>query len=137
MIHPTALVHPQARLDASVQIGPYAVIDEGVEVGGRCVIGPHVYLTGLTCIGAGNKFFAGCVIGEAPQDLKYGGMPTRLRIGDNNVFRECVTVHRSSKTEEETILGSRNFFMAHCHVAHNCIIGNDVIMANGRCWAGM
>src|SRR5208282_5879141 len=127
VIHPTAIIHPQAKLDSTVQVGPYAVIDGGVEVGASCVIGPHVYLTGLTMIGAGNQFHAGCVIGDAPQDLKYDGAPTRLRIGDSNVFREHVTVHRSTKPEVETIIGSRNFLMQHSHVAHNCAIGNDVI----------
>ena len=112
-------------------MGPYAVIDEGVELGPECVIGPHVYLTGLTTIGAHNRFYAGCVIGEAPQDLKYTGEPTRLRIGDHNVFREHVTVHRSNKAAEDTVIGSKNFLMAHCHVAHNCRLGDQVIMANG------
>ena len=87
VIHPTAIVHPRARLDPTVNVGPYAVIDEGVQVGAQCVIGPQVYLTGLTTIGAHNTFHAGCVIGDAPQDLKYQGEPTRLRIGDHNVFR--------------------------------------------------
>jgi UDP-N-acetylglucosamine acyltransferase len=117
-------------------VGPYAVIDEGVEVGPDCLIGPHVYLTGLTTIGAQNRFYAGCVIGEAPQDLKYTGEPTRLRIGDHNVFREHVTVHRSNQPAEETVIGSRNFLMAHSHVAHNCRLGDQVILANGALLAG-
>jgi UDP-N-acetylglucosamine acyltransferase len=102
-----------------------------VEVGPDCVIGPHVYLTGLTTIGAHNRFYAGCVIGEAPQDLKYAGEPTRVRIGDHNVFREHVTVHRSNRPEEGTIIGSCNFFMANAHVAHNCRLGDWIILANG------
>jgi UDP-N-acetylglucosamine acyltransferase len=136
MIHPTAIIHPKAKLDATVQVGPYAVIDAGVEMGADCVVGPHVYLTGETKIGAGNHFHAGCVIGDAPQDLKYKGEPTRLRIGDNNVFREHFTIHRSNKPEAETIVGSHNFFMANSHVAHNCIIGDHVILANGVLLAG-
>ena len=116
MIHPTAIIHPQAKLDATVQVGPFAVIDAGVELGADCVVGPHVYLTGETRIGAGNQFHAGCVIGDAPQDLKYKDEPTRLRIGDNNVFREHVTVHRSTKPDAETVIGSHNFFMANSHV---------------------
>src|SRR5204863_3955462 len=112
MIHPTAIVHPKAKLDSSVRVGPYAVIDEGVAIGPECVVGPHVHLTGLTTIGARNRFHASCVIGDAPQDLKYDGTPTRLRIGDDNVFREHSTVHRSNKTAEETIVGSRNYVMA-------------------------
>jgi UDP-N-acetylglucosamine acyltransferase len=136
MIHPTAIIHPKAKLDSTVQVGPYAVIDEGVELGADCVVGPHVYLTGLTTIGAHNRFHAGCVIGDAPQDLKYDGTPTRLHIGDHNVFREHVTVHRSTKPDAETVIGSRNYFMQHSHVAHNCVIGDDVILAGGALLAG-
>ncbi|HEV2454812.1 MAG TPA: acyl-ACP--UDP-N-acetylglucosamine O-acyltransferase [Verrucomicrobiae bacterium] len=136
MIHPSAIIHPKAKLDNTVRVGPYAVIDEGVELGPNCVIGPHVYLTGLSKIGAGNAFHAGCVIGDAPQDLKYKNEPTGLRIGDNNVFREHVTIHRSTKTTDETVIGSRNFLMQHSHVAHNCAIGNDTIIAGGALLAG-
>ena len=136
MIHPTAIVHPKARLAASVRVGPYAVIDGGVELGADCVIGPHVYLTGVTTIGARNRFHAGCVIGDAPQDLKYKDEPTCIRIGDDNVFREHVTVHRSAKAAEDTVIGSNNFLMANSHVAHNCILGNHVIIANGALLAG-
>jgi UDP-N-acetylglucosamine acyltransferase len=136
MIHPTAIIHPKAKLDSTVQVGPYAVIDEGVELGANCVIGPHVYLTGLTTIGTDNQFHAGCVIGDAPQDLKYKNEPTRLRIGDHNVFREHVTVHRSTKPDAETVIGSHNFLMANAHVAHNCVIGDHVIMANGALLGG-
>lgn len=136
MIHPTAIIHPRAKLDATVRVGPYAVIDEGVELGAHCVVGPYVYLTGMTTIGAGNRFHAGCVIGDAPQDLKYQNEPTRLRIGDDNVFREHFTVHRSTKPEAETVIGSHNFLMAHAHVAHNCVVGDHVIMANGALLGG-
>jgi UDP-N-acetylglucosamine acyltransferase len=131
VIHPTAIIHPKAKLDPTVRVGPYAVIDEAVELGADCVVGPHVYLTGLTTVGAHNQFHAGCVIGDAPQDLKYKGEQTRLRTGDHNVFREHVTVHRSTKPDAETIIGSHNFFMANAHVAHNCVIGDHVILANG------
>ncbi|TAK92571.1 MAG: acyl-ACP--UDP-N-acetylglucosamine O-acyltransferase, partial [Verrucomicrobia bacterium] len=136
MIHPTAIVHPKAKLDSSAQVGPYAVIDEGVELGADCVVGPQVYLTGLTRIGSGNKFHAGCVIGDAPQDFKYDGTPTRLRIGDKNVFREHVTVHRSNKAAGETVIGSGNFLMQHSHVAHDCVIGDNIILAGGALLAG-
>ena len=136
MIHPTAIIHPKAKLDSTVQVGPYVVIDEGVELGAHCVVGPYVYFTGLTTIGAHNSFHAGCVIGDAPQDLKYKGEPTRLRIGDHNVFREHVTVHRSTKPDAETVVGSHNFFMANAHVGHNCIVGSHVIIANGALLGG-
>jgi UDP-N-acetylglucosamine acyltransferase len=136
MIHPTAIVHPKAKVPSSTQIGPYAVIDENVELGADCMVGPHVYLTGITTIGVRNRFHAGCVIGDAPQDLKYSDEATRLRIGDNNVFREHVTVHRSNKAAEDTVIGSHGFFMAHCHVAHNCLVGDHVILANGALLAG-
>lgn len=136
MIHPTAIIHPKAEVDGTVRVGPYAVIDEGVKVGPHCRIGPHVYLTGNTGIGEHNQFFAGCVIGESPQDLKYNGAPTALRIGDHNVFREHVTVHRSTKAGEETVVGSHNFLMAHCHVAHNCYLGDHILIANGALLGG-
>ncbi len=136
MIHPTAIVHPKAKLDATVKIGPYAVIDENVTMGPGCVVGPHVFLTGVTTIGAHNRFYAGCVIGEAPQDLKYKDEPTRLRIGDHNTIREHVTIHRSTKVEEETVVGSHCFLMQHSHVAHNVVVGNHVILAGGALLAG-
>jgi len=136
MIHPTAIVHPQAKLDATVNVGPYAVIDAGVELGANCVVGPHVYLTGVTKIGTHNTFHAGCVIGDAPQDLKYHGEPTRVRIGDHNVFREHVTVHRATTADGETVVGSHNFLMANAHVGHNSQLGDHVIIANGALLGG-
>jgi len=136
MIHPKAIIQPKAKLDSTVQVGPFAVIDAGVELGANCVVGPHAYLTGETKIGSGNKFHAGCVIGDAPQDLKSKDEPTRLRIGDDNVFREHVTIHRSTRLDAETTIGSHNFFMANSHVAHNCAIGDHVILANGALLGG-
>ena len=136
MIHPTAIIHPKAKLDSSVSVGPYAVIDEGVELGPDCSVGPHVYLTGLTRIGPGNRFFAGSVIGESPQDLKFGGEATALVIGEKNVFREHTTVHRSSKVGHSTQIGSNNFIMQHSHVAHDVQLGNHVILAGGALLAG-
>lgn len=136
MIHPTALISPQAKLDSTVQIGPYAVIDAGVELGAGCVVGPHVYLTGLLSAGNHNHFHAGCVIGDAPQDLKYDGTPTRVRIGSHNVFREHVTVHRATKPDGETIIGSHNLLMAHVHIGHNSHVHDHVILANGVLLAG-
>ncbi len=136
MIHSTALIHPDAKVDLSVEVGPYAVIDGAVTVGADCVLGPHVHLTGNTVIGTRNKFSAGCVIGDAPQDLKYAGEPTRLVIGDNNVFREHFTVHRSNSLAEDTVVGSNNYFMAHSHVGHNCRLGDHIILANGALIGG-
>ena len=136
MIHPTAIIHPKAKLDSTVAVGPYTVIEEGVEIGPHCNIGPHVYMTGLTTIGAHNEFHAGCVIGGPPQDLKYDGTPTRLRIGDHNVFREHFTANRSTAPETETLIGSHNFLMQHGHIAHNCAVGDHVILAGGALLAG-
>ena len=136
MIHPTAVIHSKAQLDSTVLVGPHAVIDGGVEVGARCVIGPHAYLTGRTQIGTDNKFFAGSVIGEAPQDLKYKGAPSGLRIGDYNVFRECVTVHRANLESDQTVIGSHNLLMGCCHIAHDCRLGDYVIIANGALIGG-
>ena len=136
MIHPTAVIHPKAEVDPTVVVGPYAIIDAAVAIGAHCILGPHVYLTGNSIIGEHNQFFAGAVIGEAPQDLKYRGAPTNLRVGSHNVFREHVTVHRSTKPEEETKVGSNNFLMAHSHVGHNCQVGDYIIMANGALLGG-
>jgi UDP-N-acetylglucosamine acyltransferase len=136
MIHPTAIIHPHAELADNVEVGPFAVIDHGVVLGPGCRVGPHAYLTGLTLAGADNVFHAGAVIGNASQDLKYKGEPTRLRIGDRNTFREHVTVNRSSSVEEDTVIGSDNLLMAGCHVGHNSAIGNFVRIANGSLLGG-
>jgi UDP-N-acetylglucosamine acyltransferase len=93
-------------------------------------------VTGLTTVGRNNRFYAGCVIGESPQDLRYKNEPTRVRIGDHNVFREHVTVHRSTPGSEDTVIGSHNFLMQHSHVAHNVVLGNHVILAGGALLAG-
>src|ERR1043166_5515761 len=123
MIHRTAIIDPKAEVHPSVDIGPYAVIDRSVRIGELCSIGPFTHITGVTTIGARNRFHAGCVIGDAPQDLKYKGEPTRLAIGNNNTFREHVTVHRSNSAAEETVIGSDNYFMATSHVGHNSRLG--------------
>jgi UDP-N-acetylglucosamine acyltransferase len=136
MVHPTAIVHPDANLHPTVRVGPYAVIDGGVELGAGCVVGPHVYITGLATIGPNNRFHAGCVIGGAPQDLKYKDEPTRLRIGAGNEFREHVTVHRSNKVTEDTVIGSNCLFMASSHVGHNSVVGNHVILVNAALLGG-
>jgi UDP-N-acetylglucosamine acyltransferase len=136
MIHPTAIIDAKAHLDASVDVGPYAVIDGHVSLGPGCRVGPHVYLTGHTRIGANNRFYAGCVVGEAPQDVKYKDEPTELRMGDNNLVREGATVHRSAKIGHATIIGSNNFLMVNSHVGHNVVLGDHVILANGALLAG-
>jgi UDP-N-acetylglucosamine acyltransferase len=136
MIHPTAIIASGAQVDSSCEVGPYAIIDAHVRLGANCQVGPHVHLTGHTEIGEGNRFYTGCVIGEAPQDLKYQDTPTQLRIGSGNIFREHVTVHRSNKLEEDTVVGSNNFLMAHSHIGHNSALGNHIIIANGALIAG-
>jgi UDP-N-acetylglucosamine acyltransferase len=127
MIHPSAVIHPRAQLDPTVTVGPCTVIDEHVVLGPNNVVGPHVYITGHTTIGVGNQFHAGSVIGNTPQDFKYKGEPTRLRIGDHNTFREHVTLHVSNKMEEDTVIGSHCFLMQGSHVGHNSVLGDRVI----------
>jgi UDP-N-acetylglucosamine acyltransferase len=136
MIHPTAIISPKAQLDSTVEVHPFAVIDAHVSLGPGCRVGPHVYLTGHAAIGAHNHFHAGCVIGDAPQDVKYKGEPARLVIGGQNVFREGVTVHGSAKPEETTVIGSNNFLMVNSHVGHNACLGSHIIMANGAMLGG-
>src|SRR5436190_15385940 len=102
MIHPTAIVHKKAKLGNNVRVGAYTIIDEHVVLGANCMVGPHCYVTGHTTLGAGNHIHCGAIVGEAPQDMKYRNEPTRLRIGDNNVIREHVTLHRSNNTREDT-----------------------------------
>lgn len=135
-IHPTAVVHPGASLGPGCVVGPGAVIDGEVELGEGCILGPHVYLTGRLVAGPRNHFHAGAVLGDAPQDGKYRGEPTRLRIGRENTFRENVTVHRSSTTTADTTIGDKNLFMVSSHVGHNCRIGCNNILANGVLLAG-
>jgi len=131
MIHATAIIHSGASIGSKVEIGPYAVVDEHVMLGDNCWVGPHVHITGCTTLGRENRIHAGAVIGDAPQDLKYRDEPTSLMIGDRNVFREHVTIHRSNKQEEKTVVGDDNLFMAGSHVGHNSAVGNNVIVANG------
>lgn len=135
-IHPSAVVHPGAQLAAGVEIGPFSVIDAHVVLGPSCIVGPHVHITGHTTLGGHNRIHSGAVLGDAPQDYKYGGADTPLRIGSHNIFREHVTVHRSSKLEEDTVIGDGNFLMAGCHVGHNCVVGSHNTLANGALLAG-
>jgi UDP-N-acetylglucosamine acyltransferase len=137
LIHPTALVDPAAELDSEVEIGPYAVIGPRVSVGTGSTIGPHAVIRGPTRIGAGNRIFQFASVGEDPQDKKYAGEETWLEIGDGNVIREFATVHRGTVQDRgSTRIGSGNLFMAYSHVAHDCRIGDNVIMANAASLAG-
>lgn len=130
-IHPTAVVHPKAELAPGTRVAPYAVIGEGARVGRGTEIGPHVVLEGLVEIGERCRIFPGAVIGTPPQDLKYvEGIRSGVRIGDANVIREHVTIHRSSLEEGWTEIGNGNFIMAGSHIAHDCKIGNGVIIIN-------
>lgn len=131
MIDPHAVVAPQARLADDVSVGAFSIIGPDVEIGPGTSIGPHVVIAGVTRIGAGNRIFQFASIGDAPQDRKYKGEPTRLEIGDRNVFREFTTVNRGTTHDRGvTRIGSDNLFMAYTHVAHDCTIGNQVVMAN-------
>ena len=136
-IHPTALVDPGAQLSKGVQIGPYTVIKSDVTIGENTIIGSHVVIDSHTDIGANCRIFQFSSIGAAPQDLKYRGEETRVIIGDNNVIREFVTINRSTTADiGMTKIGNSNLLMAYCHVAHNCRLGNFVVMANAANLAG-
>jgi UDP-N-acetylglucosamine acyltransferase len=131
VIDPRAVISPQARLAADVEVGPFSVIGAGVEIGAGTWIGPHVVINGPTRIGADNKVFQFASLGDAPQDKKYNGEPTRLEIGDRNVFRESVTVNRGTAQDQGvTRIGNDNLLMAYSHVAHDCQLGDQIVMAN-------
>ncbi len=137
MIHPTAIIHPGAQLDEEVEIGPYVVIGEHVSIGRGTNVGAHTVIDGWTRIGAGNRIFPMAAVGGVPQDLKYKGEKTWLVIGDRNIIREFATLQPGTVTGiGETVIGDDNLFMAYCHVAHDCVIGKRVIMANGSTLAG-
>jgi UDP-N-acetylglucosamine acyltransferase len=137
MIHPTAIVHPGAVLEADVEVGPYAVIGEHVKIGRGTKIGASAVIDGWTEIGENNQIFHLTSVGAIPQDLKYKGEETYLKIGNGNIIREFATIHLGTVTGDgETTIGNNNLFMAYCHVAHDCHIGNHVIMANGSTLAG-
>ncbi|WP_127470994.1 acyl-ACP--UDP-N-acetylglucosamine O-acyltransferase [Thiomicrorhabdus aquaedulcis] len=137
MIHSTAIIDPRANIGANVTIGAYCVIDGAVTLGSGCVLEPHVVVQGPTVIGKNNHFFQFSSIGAAPQDKKYAGEPTTLLIGDNNTFRENVTINRGTTQDRgETIIGDDNWVMAGVHIAHDCVIGNHCIFANAAALAG-
>jgi UDP-N-acetylglucosamine acyltransferase len=135
-IHPSAILDPRAVLDPSAEIGPYVVIDGPVTIGPRTRVMAGAYLTGRSEIGADNVIHPGAVIGHEPQDLAYRDAETGLRIGDRNVFREHAEVHRGTQVGTFTEIGDDNYLMSQAHVAHNCKLGNGVIMATGATLGG-
>lgn len=137
MIDPKAIIDIKAELDEDVTIGPFSIIGADVKIGSGSHIGPHVVIKGATSIGKENRIYQFTSIGEDPQDQKYADEDTRLEIGDRNIIREFTTMHRGTLQDHGvTQIGSDNLFMAYTHVAHDCIIGDHVIMANGASIAG-
>jgi UDP-N-acetylglucosamine acyltransferase len=135
--HPTAIIHPGAKLAGDVVVGPYSLIGENIEIGEGTEVMSHVVIDGHTRMGKNNRVFPYASIGLAPQDLKYKGEPTRVEIGDSNSIREFVTIHRgTAEGSGGTRIGSNNLLMAYVHIAHDCQLGNNVIMANGASLAG-
>ena len=136
-IHPTALVDPKAELAVDVEVGPYSIVGARVTIGAGSVIGPHAVITGRTSLGARNRVFQFTSIGEIPQDRKYGGEPTTTTIGDDNVFREYVTIHAGTAQDRgDTSIGDGNLFLAYTHVAHDCVVGNSTVFSNNAQIAG-
>ena len=137
MIDPSAIVDPSAVLGKDVSVGPWTIIGPGVEIGDGCEIASHVVIKGPTVIWRNNKIFQFSTVGEDTPDIKYKGEQTRLIIGDNNVIREVVTIHRGTvQDNSETRIGSDNLLMAYVHVGHDCVVGNHVIMVNNAAISG-
>lgn len=135
-IHPTSVIYPGARLPESASIGPYALIEKDVEIGERTEIRGHAVIKQFTTLGPANIVYEGAVLGGEPQDIGFTGCTSYLRIGSNNRIREGATIHRGTQPQSETIVGSDCFIMANAHVAHNCRLGDGVIMANNVALAG-
>ncbi|MBL0143116.1 MAG: acyl-ACP--UDP-N-acetylglucosamine O-acyltransferase [Betaproteobacteria bacterium] len=136
-IHPTAIIDPRARLAPGVCVGPYSVIDGDVEMGEGTSIGAHCVVTGHTTLGRDNRIFHFCSIGEANQDKKYQGEPTRLSIGDRNTIREYCSINRGTVQDAGvTTIGDDNWIMAYCHIAHDCVVGNHTVFANNATLGG-
>jgi UDP-N-acetylglucosamine acyltransferase len=135
-IHPTAVIAGEVDLDDDVHIGPYVVIEGRIRIGCGSVVRAGAQLHGSLTMGRHNKIYPGAILGEAPQHVKYNGEPTRLVIGDGNIFREHVTVHRGTTHSWETRIGNHNFLMANAHVAHDCRVGDSCIIANGALLGG-
>ena len=137
MIDPRAIVSPTARIASGVEVGPYTVIGDQVEIGEGTWVGPHAVINGPTSIGRDCKIYQFASIGDAPQDKKYKGEPTRLEVGDRNVFREFCTINRGTASGHGvTRIGDDNLFMAYAHVAHDCVVGDKCVMANYSVLAG-
>lgn len=136
VIHPTAIVSPLAKIGNNVRIGPFCVIGAHVELGDDCVLHSHVVLEGHSTFGRGNEFFPFAAIGGKTQDLKYQGEPTYLEVGDHNVFRENTTVHRGTHEALPTRIGSHNLLLCYSHVAHDCQLGDHIILSNSVGIAG-
>lgn len=137
MIDPKAIIDPDAELDENVSVGPFSVIGKDVQIGSGTVVGPHVVIKGSTTIGEDNYIYQFASIGEDPQDKKYANENTHLEIGDRNKIREFTTMHRGTCQDKRiTKVGSDNLFMAYTHVAHDCVIGDHIVMANGASLAG-
>ena len=137
MIDPRAIVSPTAQLASDVTVGPFSIIGPNVQIGAGTVVGPHAVVTGHTTIGADNQIYQFASIGDAPQDKKYKGEPTRLEIGDRNIFRESCTMNRGTQQGHGvTRIGSDNLFMAYSHVAHDCHVGSKTVFANCASLAG-
>ncbi len=135
-IHPTAIIDSRAEIGAGTMIGPYCVIGADVDLGQDCWLQHHVTLGGPMTAGATNKFYSYCSIGQQTQDLKYRGEPTYLEIGNENTFREFVTVNRSTTSEGKTRIGNRGNFLAYSHIGHDCTVGDDVVFSNNGTLAG-
>ena len=137
MIHDSAIVHPDARVHESVEVGPWTLIGPDVEIGADCVIESHVVIKGPTRIGERNHIYQFSTLGEATPDLKYRNEPTELHIGDDNVIRENVTIHRGTVQDRSlTEIGDRNLLMAYVHIGHDSIVGSDTILVNNTALAG-
>lgn len=134
-IHPTAVVHPTANIDPAAVVGPYAVIGEDTVIGAGTTVGAHAVVE-FTHMGKDNRLMPGCFVGGPPQDLKFAGEKTRLVMGDRNTVRECVTLNRGTSATGETVVGSDCLFMAYSHLAHDCRVGNHVVLVNSVGVAG-
>lgn len=135
-IHPSAVIHPRAVIGEGCEIGPYCVVGENVTLGPGCRLHSHVVIDGHTNVGARNEIFPFASIGLKTQDLKWKGGVTRTEIGDENTFREYVTIHSATSDGNSTIVGSHNHVLAYCHIAHDCRLGNHIIMSNAATLAG-